>query len=99
MPQVQQEAMIRKPILMPKDLVAKVDTIAKAKKVSFAEVVRDAVEAYDLDLTSEESKLLEALVDTYIKSTKETIEKIDRLMARMDETHEKLKEHAYGVSG
>ncbi|KJS29518.1 MAG: hypothetical protein VR64_20355 [Desulfatitalea sp. BRH_c12] len=91
MPQAQQEAMVRKPILMPRSLITKVDGIAKSRKVSFAEVVRDAVDVYDLDVTPEESKILEAMLDTAISSINNSIHKIEALEKRLDETHKTLE--------
>jgi hypothetical protein len=91
MPQAPQEAMVRKPILMPRNLITKVDDIAKSRKVSFAEVVRDAVDVYDLDVTPAESKILEAMLDTAISSINNSIHKIEALEKRLDETHKMLE--------
>lgn len=90
---VQQESMLRKPILMPPAMIKKVDKIARDKKVSFAEVVRAAVEAYDGDLSIGDKALLEALADTLIKTTQEVIKKIDEVEKRLDESHAKLEAH------
>ena len=46
-----QETMLRKPILMPPSMIDKVDKIARNRKVSFAEVVRETVNAFDGDLS------------------------------------------------
>ena len=83
----QQETMQRKPILMPAGMIKKVDKIASDKKVSFAEVVRAAVDAFDGDLSIGDEALLEALADTMIKTTQEVIEKIDAVEKKLDETH------------
>ena len=56
------------------------------------------MDAFDGELSPDENAVLESMMDAYITSTNETIEKIDRLMTRMDETHEMLKEHNNGVS-
>ena len=82
-----QEAMRRKPILMPPEMIQKVDGIAKRKKVSFAEVVRDAVAAFDEGAASEEDELLEALADTMIETTKTLTRRIEELEKKLDETH------------
>ncbi len=87
----QQEAMLRKPILMPPGLIKKVDRIASQKKVSFARVVRDAVEAFDGDLSTEDEMLLETLTDTMIKTTHEVVKKIEAVETRLDETHAMLE--------
>ncbi len=83
----QRETMLRKPILMPPSMIDKVDKIANERKVSFAEVVREAVDAFDGDLSMEDEALLEALADTMIKTAREVVEKIDAIEKRLDETH------------
>jgi len=83
----QRETMLRKPILMPPSMIDKVDKIANERKVSFAEVVREAVDAFDGDLSMEDEALLEALADVMIKTAREAVEKIDAIEKRLDETH------------
>ena len=83
----QRETMLRKPILMPPSMIDKVDKIANERKVSFAEVVREAVDAFDGDLSMEDEALLEALADVMIKTAREVVEKIDAIEKRLDETH------------
>ena len=83
----QRETMLRKPILMPPSMIDKVDKIANERKVSFAEVVREAIDAFDGDLSMEDEALLEALADTMIKTAREVVEKIDGIEKRLDETH------------
>lgn len=65
--------MLRKPILMPPRMIANLDEIASDRKVSSAEVVRKAVEAFDGDLTPEEGALLNALAETMIRTTREVM--------------------------
>ena len=86
-----QETMLRKPILMPPAMIKKVDKIASDKNVSFAEVVRAAVNAFDGDLSMEDEAIVEALADTMIKTTREVVEKIDAIEKRLDETHAMLE--------
>ena len=87
----QRETMLRNAILMPSSMIAKVDKIANERKVSFAEVVREAVDAFDGDLSMEDEALLEALADNMIKTTREVVEKIDAIEKRLDETHAMLE--------
>jgi len=75
---------------MPPDMIKKVDKIASDKNVSFAEVVRAAVDAFDGDLSIGDKALLEALADTMIGTTQEVIKKIDEVGKRLDDTHAKL---------
>jgi hypothetical protein len=79
--------MLRKPILMPPSMIAKVDKIANDRKVSFAEVVREAVDAFDGDLSMQDEAVIEALADTMIKTTQEVVKKIDEVEKKLDETH------------
>ncbi len=85
-----QEAMRRKPILMPSEMISKIDKIARSKKVSFAEVVREAVDAFDCDLSLDSAALLEVLAETMIKTTQDVVKKIDAVEKRLDETHAML---------
>ena len=86
-----QETMLRKPILMPPSMIKKVDKIANNKKVSFAEVVREAVNAFDADPAIENEALLEALTDIMIKTTQEVVKKIEEAEKRLDYTHAMLE--------
>lgn len=89
--QAQHETMLRKPILMPPSMIKKVDGIAKQKKVSFAEVVREAVNAFSEKPSSEDELILDALADTMIQTTENLIKKMDEIEKRLDETHALLE--------
>ena len=88
---VQHETMLRKPILMPPSMIKKVDRIAKQKKVSFAEVVREAVEAFGEKTTAEDERILDALADTMIETTQNLIKKMEEIEKRLDSTHDLLE--------
>ena len=85
------KTMLRKQILMPPSMIEKVDKIAIKRKISFAEVVREAVDAFDGDLFMEDEAIVEALADTMIKTTRELVEKIDAIETQLDETHAMLE--------
>ena len=89
--QAQKEAMRRKPILMPPDMIIKVDKIAKSKNASFAGVVREAVNAFDGETSKNDADILEALADTMIGTVKKTIDHINNVEKKMDETHRILE--------
>lgn len=89
---VPHETMQRKPILMPPRMISKIDKIARGRNVSFAEVVREAVDAFDNDFSSEDTAILEALADTMIKTTQEVVKRIDAVEKRLDETHAMLED-------
>jgi chlorite dismutase len=72
-------------------MISKVEKIARGKNVSFAEVVRDAVNAFDGEQPSESRALLEALADTMIQTTQEVVEKIQAVEKRLNETHAMLE--------
>jgi hypothetical protein len=82
-----QETMLRKPILMPPGMIKKVDKIARKKKVSFAKVVREAVDAFDDGMIGPDKILLEALADTMLASSRELARRIGDIERRLDETH------------
>ncbi len=84
------ETMLRKPILMPPTMIQKVDKIAKRKKVSFANVVREAVTAFDSQDT-DDTAMLEALADTMLTTTQEVVKKIEKIEKRLDSTHTMLE--------
>ena len=88
----QRETMLRKPILMPPSMIEKVDRIAKNKKVSFAKVVREAVDAFDSETSADDAMILDALADTMIKTTQEVVEKMEELEKRLDATHTMLED-------
>jgi hypothetical protein len=90
--QAPHETMQRKPILMPAKMISKIDKIARGRNVSFAKVVREAVDAFDENLAMENSDLLEALADTMIQTTKDVVEKIEAIEKRLDETHTLLED-------
>ena len=86
-----QAPMQRKPILMPTEMISKIDRIARDRNVSFAEVVREAVEAFDNHLSEENAALIETLAETMIRTTQEVVKKIDEVEKRLDETHAMMK--------
>ncbi len=86
-----QETMQRKPIMMPPSMIKRVDSIAKSRHVSFAEVVREAVNAFGEKPTSEDEAILEALAETMIQTTQELVDKIEMIEKRLDETHTLLE--------
>lgn len=86
-----QEPMQRKPIMMPPSMIKRVDRIAKSNHVSFAEVVREAVNAFDGKPATEDEVMLEALADTMIKTTQDLIKKMDEIEKRLDDTHTVLE--------
>jgi len=87
----QHETMLRKPILMPPSMIEKVDKIAKSKKVSFAKVVREAVNAFDSEASGDEAQILDVLADTMIKTTEEVVKKMKEVEKRLDATHAGLE--------
>jgi hypothetical protein len=86
-----QPAMQRKLILMPPEMISKIDRIARSRNVSFAEVVREAVAAFNGDMAAENTALIEALAETMINTTREVVQKIGSVEKRLDETHTMLE--------
>ena len=86
-----QETMLRKPILMPPRMIEKVDVIAKNKNVSFAQIVREAIDSFDGEKSGDDAKILDALADTMIKTTQEVVKKMETIENRLDSTHSTLE--------
>ena len=61
--------------------------------MSSAEVVRNAIDVCDADISTEDEALLEALADEAIRSAAELVAKIDNTIKRIDETHAVIKKH------
>ena len=85
------EAMQRKPILMPPDMIIRVNKIAKSKNASFARVVREAVNAFAGETSSNDADILEAVADTMIDAAKGIIDRISEVEKKMDATHKILE--------
>lgn len=81
------ETMRRKPILMPPSMINKVKQIAKRKKVSFAQVVREAVDAFGGEAETGDELILEVLADKMIQTTNNLIVRMDEIEKRLDNTH------------
>lgn len=81
-----QPAMLRKPILMPPDMIQRIDTIAKKQNVSFAEVVRTAINTFD-GMPSDEESILEALAETMLGTVQDTLARIEQVEKKLDDTH------------
>ena len=98
-----QEPMIRKPILMPAELIQKVEKLAQAasahenRSVSFAEVVRRALDVYSPELSREDNTILEVLADALIQATEDTVAYLNQVEKKLDETHALFKEHDHGL--
>lgn len=76
---------------MPPSMIEKVDKIAKNKKISFAKVVREAVNAFDSETSAEDAEILDVLADTMIRTTQEIVEKIEKIEKQLDTTHAMLE--------
>lgn len=87
------ETMQRKPILMPPSMIKKVDKMAKNKKVSFAEIVREAVNAFDSETSSNDVIILEALADLLIGTVKNVTDRMSQIEEKMEITHASLEIH------
>ncbi len=85
--------MERKPVLMPPDMIQRVEAMAKAEGCSFAEIVRRAVNAYDPEAATDADSTLAALADAVVQATAETARELERLERKLDRTHRTLKQH------
>lgn len=89
--------MERKPVMMPPSLIRHGEELAAAAGVSFGEIVRRALKAYEPETSAAEDGTLEALAEALIQSTHETIGYVDRVECQLDETHAELEKHKYGL--
>ena len=85
------EAMQRKPILMPPEMISRIEQLARGRKVSFAKIVREAVDAFEEIPSEEDAALLDALAETMIRTSCDVANKIEAIAARLDETHSMLE--------
>ncbi len=76
---------------MPPSMIEKVDKIAKNKKISFAKVVREAINAFDSETSAEDAKILDLLADTMIQTTQEVVKKMEEVEKQLDATHTMVK--------
>lgn len=88
----QPKKLIRKQFLISSDQIKKLERLAKKEKTSAAEMVRNAIDAYDPDVPGnmDESELL-ALVSMRLK---ETIEETKTTRLHLDKTLKALSEGA-----
>lgn len=89
------QPMVRKPILMPADMVSVLNKIAtKASKqekrnVSFGEIVRRAVAEYDPE--NKDDNIDEAIIESLISTTQETIGIVRKLNKKLDKSDKERK--------
>ncbi len=81
---------IRKPIMMAPSQIRLVENLSKKaseeekRNVSFAEIVRRAVDAYELSGNDDE-ELLNSLLDEIIHTTEETVRQVRQLNQKLDQ--------------
>lgn len=90
------ERMERKPVLMPPNLIRRTDAMAEAAGVSFAEIVRRALESYEPEKSAEGGTLLESLAEELIRTNAKTLARLEEVERRLDETHAELEAHRHG---
>ncbi len=82
-------AKIRKPIMMDPSQIERVKVLSKKasndekRVVSFAEIVRRAVDAYELSGDDDE-ELLNTLLDQIIQTTSVTVQEVKKLNQKLD---------------
>ncbi len=81
---------VRKPIMMAPSQIKLVENLSKKasqqekRNVSFAEIVRRAVDAYQMS-GNEDEALLNSLLDEIIKTTEETVREVRKLNRKLDQ--------------
>ena len=85
---------IRKPIMMAPSQIKLVEGLSKKasdkenRTVSFAEIVRRAVDAYEFSGDDDE-ELLNTLLDEIIHTTEETVREVKKLNKKLEQSHVK----------
>jgi hypothetical protein len=85
---------IRKPIMMAPAQIKLVESLSKKasnkekRTVSFAEIVRRAVDAYELSGDDDE-ELLNSLLDEIIHTTKETVREVKKLNQKLEQSQKR----------
>ena len=88
---VAQATKIRKPIMMAPSQIKLVEGLSKKasekekRTVSFAEIVRRAVDAYELSGDDDE-ELLNTLLDEIIHTTEETVREVKKLNQKLNQS-------------
>ncbi|MGI9303565.1 MAG: hypothetical protein ACR2RB_12810 [Gammaproteobacteria bacterium] len=88
----------RKHVLMEPSLIRRAEALAAKDEISFGEIVRRALLAYDPEAADDDATL-EALAEALIVSQKETIAYLDQLDRKLDNTHARLQKHRHGLEG
>ena len=86
---ISSERMERKPILMPPSLIRHGEALAAKSKVSFAELVRRALRAYDP--VSDDEAMLDGMVKTMHASVKEARAAVAAARKEIAKTKRELK--------
>ena len=82
---------IRKPIMMAPSQIELVEELSKKasekekRTVSFAEIVRRAVDAYELS-DNDDEELLNTLLDEIIHTTEETVREVKKLNRKLNQS-------------
>lgn len=96
--------MIRKHVSMSPEMIERIDDIVKLvrerdndERVSFAEVVRRAVERYSLDENQDDERL-EEMVHMLVSMNRDASQRLKVLNRQLDETHRTIHERM-GANG
>lgn len=82
--------MLRKTIAIPVDMVAKIDEIATREGRSFSSVVRSAIQGYFSACDNDECDRYEPILKEICGLNMESIQTLEKLEQRLDETHRLL---------
>ena len=87
---MQTNNLVRRHYLVSEDNIKKIENISKQRKCSAAEVVRNAIEAYDIARADEEAELNAMLnivgdsLQEAIKSTRSANRKVSKVLTRLE---------------
>lgn len=92
------ESMVRTQVHFTTSQIERGKKLAAEAGISFAELVRRAIDAYPPELTPEDEEALEALAQAVLRSKRDADEAMERAVRRLDELERGMEERRRGDS-
>jgi hypothetical protein len=88
--------MIRTQVYISPHQKKRMETLAQERGVSFAEIIRRALDAYPPKISAEEEETLQALADAVIRSAREADAALDAMEANLSRLEQGTEERGRG---
>jgi hypothetical protein len=88
--------MIRTQVYISPRQKKRMETLAQERGVSFAEIIRRALDAYPPKISAEEEETLQALADAVIRSAREADAALDAMEANLSRLEQGTEERGRG---